>query len=135
MIKILGLTLIALLTLQACDKDDDNQVTIGTIKGLNCENAVFATRATAGTSYNSTFTVPYTEGNGVTYTTNSGIASTGVTGLSATLTPGTLALNGGSLTFNVSGTPSAAGSASFAINFGGQNCTVVMPVDSATTTP
>ncbi|PLK44363.1 hypothetical protein [Emticicia sp. TH156] len=134
-VKILGLTLIALFTLQACDKDDDNQIIIGSISGLKCQDAEFASRAKAGTSYTSTFKVPYAEGNGVTYTTSSGIASTGVTGLSATLAPGTLAVNGGHLTFNVTGTPAMAGTASFLVNFGGQSCTVSMPVDSASTNP
>lgn len=83
---------------------------------------------TAGTNsagYN--VTLGYTDGNGANYPGLSGLTSTGVTGLTASLAPGTL--NGtvasranGFLTFVISGTPSAAGTASFAFTFGGQSC-------------
>ncbi|MFZ4561426.1 MAG: FG-GAP-like repeat-containing protein, partial [Saprospiraceae bacterium] len=52
------------------------------------------------------------------------VASTGVTGLTATLPAGTIASGEGELTYTISGTPSAAGLASFAIDIGGQFCTL-----------
>ncbi|MFN9114914.1 MAG: hypothetical protein ACK5XN_33045, partial [Bacteroidota bacterium] len=56
------------------------------------------------------------------------VQSTGVTGLVATLAPGNLAVGAGSLTYSVSGTPSAVGTASFVLEFGGQSCTVNLGV-------
>jgi ATP-dependent protease HslVU (ClpYQ) peptidase subunit len=80
--------------------------------------------------------VAYTGGNGGT---NNGqtVSSTGVTGLTATLTVGTFAVGAGSLTYTISGTPSANGTASFALNIGGQTCvltrTVNLPIGTITT--
>jgi uncharacterized protein (TIGR02145 family) len=67
--------------------------------------------------------VPYTGGNGGTHNGQT-VASTGVTGLTATLAAGTFANGAGSLTYTISGTPSASGTASFALNIGGQSCTL-----------
>ena len=83
---------------------------------------------TAGTAYTGTVTVPYTGGNGAAYTAGTAIASTGVTGLTATLQAGNLATGAGNLTYSLSGTPSAAGTASFALSFGGQSCTLTKTV-------
>jgi uncharacterized protein (TIGR02145 family) len=52
------------------------------------------------------------------------VNSTGVTGLTATLIPGTFASGAGSLTYTITGTPSTGGTASFALNIGGQVCTL-----------
>ncbi len=74
--------------------------------------------------------IAYTGGNGFTYALQT-VTSTGVTGLTATLSAGTLASGAGTLTYTISGTPASAGTASFALNVGGQNCsftrTVVPP--------
>ncbi|MBU6159340.1 MAG: hypothetical protein KGP35_09990, partial [Bacteroidetes bacterium] len=67
--------------------------------------------------------VSYTSGNGGTYLKQT-IASTGVTGLTATLEAGTLANGSGTLTYFITGTPSANGTASFALSIGGQSCTL-----------
>ncbi|MBP1164669.1 uncharacterized protein (TIGR02145 family) [Chryseobacterium sp. PvR013] len=66
-------------------------------------------------------TIPYSGGNGGIYSGMS-IPSTGVTGLTAVLLSGTLNNGSGSLIFNITGTPSAAGTAVFDIDFSGFNC-------------
>ncbi len=101
-----------------------------TITALACGSGSFSATATAGTAYTATATIPYNGGNGIAYSAGTAIASTGVTGLSATLMPGTLANGTGNLSYSVSGTPSAAGTASFAVSFGGQSCTLNLTVNS-----
>ena len=99
-----------------------NVIPLNPIVGsLDCVNAQ-ATPGTVNIVYNSLVSIPYTAGNAVVYTQGTAIASTGVTGLTATLQAGTLAFGDGNLTYQISGTPAAAGTASFAINFGGQAC-------------
>jgi hypothetical protein len=71
--------------------------------------------------------ISYTGGNGGVYIAQS-FASTGVTGLTATLSAGTLAIGSSTLSFTITGTPTTSGLASFAITFGGQNCTLTRPV-------
>ena len=71
--------------------------------------------------------ISYTGGNGGVYIAQS-FVSTGVTGLTATLSAGTLAIGSGTLSFTITGTPNTTGLASFAITFGGQNCTLTRPV-------
>ena len=74
--------------------------------------------------------VPYTGGNGGTYAAQA-ISSTGVTGLTASIAAGSLASGAGALVYAISGTPSASGTASFAINIGGQSCTLNITVSPA----
>lgn len=96
-----------------------------TISGLTCGSATFSTVAfTSGAAYSGTATVPYTGGNAAAYGAGSSIASTGITGLTATLQAGTLANGAGNLTYTISGTPSGNGLATFALNFGGQSCSI-----------
>jgi len=71
--------------------------------------------------------VLYTGGNGGYYAAQS-VASTGVTGLTATLSSGFLASGAGSVSYAITGTPSAEGTASFAISLGGQTCTFSVTV-------
>jgi hypothetical protein len=77
-----------------------------------------------------TASLPYIGGNGGTYVAQA-IASTGVTGLTANIAAGTLATGAGGLVYTISGTPSASGTASFAINIGGQTCTLNITVSPA----
>lgn len=92
------------------------------VSGLNCSAASHSpATATQLSAYSGITTLPYTGGNGLAYSSQS-ITSTGVLGLTATLTPGTLALGNGNLSFNVTGTPSSSGFASFSVTFGGQTC-------------
>jgi uncharacterized protein (TIGR02145 family) len=54
-----------------------------------------------------------------------------VTGLTATLAAGSFATGADSLSYAISGTPSGAGTASFALNIGGQTCTLALTVAAA----
>jgi len=72
--------------------------------------------------------VPYTGGNGGPHNGQT-VTSTGVSGLTATLTAGSFASGANSLTYAISGTPAASGLASFALDIGGQTCTLNIPVD------
>jgi hypothetical protein len=105
--------------------------TSATVTALVCSSGSFSSSATAGVAYSASGTVPYNGGNAIAYSAGTSIASTGVTGLTATLQAGILANGTGSLTYSVSGTPSAAGSANFALSFGGQSCTFSLNVNSA----
>ncbi len=105
--------------------------TLPTISALACASGSFSATATVAVAYTATATVPYNGGNGIAYSAGTAITSTGVTGLTATLMAGTLASGTGNLTYNVTGTPSAVGTANFAISFGGQSCSLALPVNSA----
>jgi Protein of unknown function (DUF3500) len=133
--KTFYLGLCLFLLVWAC-KTTDTAVTpsTATVSALTCSSATFSVTATANTAYTGTATVPYTGGNGVAYSAGSAISSTGVTGLTATLTAATLALGAGNATFAITGTPSAAGTASFAISVGGQSCSIALTVAATTTT-
>ncbi len=94
------------------------------ITGLDCNNASQSGSLLVGGEANGvTVTVPYSGGNGGTYGTSTA-SSTGVTGLVATLSPGTLAVGIGTVTFTITGTPSGQGTATFALSLGGQSCSV-----------
>ena len=103
--------------------------TVGTIAGLDCDAATkVGTLAAGATASGVTFTIPYSGGNGGSHTGQT-VQSTNVPGLIATLTAGSFANGSGTLTYTVTGMPTAAGSANFAINIGGRTCTVSMPVE------
>lgn len=100
----------------------------GSITTLNCAGATTTGTLTSGTAASGvSSSVPYTGGNGVSYAAQT-VTSTGVTGLTATLAAGNFASGAGSLTYDIAGTPSGAGTASFAINIGGQSCTLTRTV-------
>ena len=104
---------------------------VGTIATLSCGTATNTGTLTAGTAASGvSSSVPYTGGNGGT---NNGqtVTSTGVTGLTASLTAGTFASGAGNLTYTITGTPSASGTASFALNIGGKTCTLTRTVNYA----
>jgi hypothetical protein len=99
------------------------------ITALSCSTATnngTLTQGIAAASVNSS--VPYTGGNGG-YRSSQTFTSTGVTGLTATCAAGTLATGAGSLTFTITGTPASNGTASFALNIGGQTCTLTRTVN------
>jgi uncharacterized protein (TIGR02145 family) len=77
-------------------------------------------------------TIPYTGGNGGTHSGQT-VTSTGVTGLTATLTAGSFASGSDSLTYTITGTPASDGTASFAIDIGGQTCTLTRTVNASFT--
>ncbi|HVM89052.1 MAG TPA: DUF3500 domain-containing protein [Puia sp.] len=125
-----GLLAMVFTIFLACKKTTTSSASV---TGLNCSSATFSATATASVSYTGTATVSYTGGNGLSYSAGSAISSTGVTGLTATLAAGTLASGAGSIKYSISGTPSAAGTALFAITFGGQSCSLSLTIDSAST--
>jgi Protein of unknown function (DUF3500) len=127
--------LVFMLIILACQSTETVTPSSATITGLTCSSATFSATPTANTAFTGTATVPYIGGNGLAYSAGSAIASTGITGLTATLAAGTLASGAGNVSFAITGTPSAAGTASFAISLGGQSCTLALTVKTATTTP
>jgi hypothetical protein len=97
---------------------------VGTISTLSCGTATNTGTLTAEAAANGvSSSVPYTGGNGGTHSGQT-VTSAGVTGLTATLLAGIFAVDAGSLTYTINGTPSGAGTASFALNIGGQSCTM-----------
>jgi uncharacterized protein (TIGR02145 family) len=103
----------------------------GIINGINCDFATNSGTLTQGTSAsNVTCSVPYTGGNGGIHSGQT-VSSTGVTGLIATLTAGTFQSGAGILTYIITGTPASSGTASFALNIGGQICTLNLSVNPA----
>jgi Protein of unknown function (DUF3500) len=122
------------LVFYACKKTDDPLVSVTpSVATLTCGTATFSALATANATYTGTASLPYTGGNGQAYAVGTVIASTGVSGLSATLQAGTLTTGAGTLTYSISGTPAADGTANFAISFGGQTCTLALTVAKANT--
>ena len=102
----------------------------GSVSSLNCSSATntgILTQSTLASGVSSL--VPYTGGNGGSHTGQT-VNSTGVTGLTATLSSGTLANGSGSLTYTLTGTPSGSGTASFALNIGGQTCNLTRVVNT-----
>ena len=132
-----GMLFVGSLTFYACkkssstDNNGGNNNTTPTVTALTCSSAVFSAQAFAGDAYTGTATVPYTGGNSLAYPTGTAVSSTGVTGLTATLVAGTLANGNGNATFNITGTPSGAGAASFAVTLGGQSCAINLTVQPA----
>lgn len=101
------------------------------ITALNCGSASTTGSLNAGVPASGvSVNVPYTGGNGSSYPSQS-IASTGVVGLIANLAPGTLSNGLGNLHYTITGTPSVSGTANFAISFGGQSCTLSLPVNAS----
>jgi len=107
----------------------------GTISSLNCATAtnigtLTATKAASGV----TSVISYTGGNSGPYA-GQVVTSTGVTGLTATLQSGSLefANTTGILIYTITGTPSKSGTASFALNVAGKECTLTRTVAIAPT--
>jgi hypothetical protein len=96
----------------------------GSISTLNCSSANNIGTLRRGVLASGVGSIiPYTGGNGGSHTGQT-VNSTGVTGLTATLSAGTFANGSGSLTYIITGRPSASGTANFAINIGGRVCTL-----------
>jgi uncharacterized protein (TIGR02145 family) len=109
-------------------------IPVGLIATLNCAGATnngTLTEGQAASGVNSV--IAYTGGNGGPHG-GQVVTSTGVTGLTATLASGTFASGAGTLTYTITGTPTTGGTASFAINIGGQSCNLTRFV-IATTVP
>jgi uncharacterized protein (TIGR02145 family) len=105
---------------------------LGTIAGLTCGGATNNGALISGAAaLNVNSVVPYTAGNGSAHLGQI-VTSTGVTGLTATLAPGNFANGNGTLTYTITGTPSAIGNATFALSIGGQTCSLSRAVTSLT---
>ena len=112
------------------------QITVngGAVSTLNCAGATINGTLVEGVAASGVSAdINYTGGNGGAHN-GQVVTSTGVTGLTATLTAGNFASGAGTLTYTITGTPSASGTASFAINIGGMMCTLEITVDAATPT-
>ena len=98
----------------------------GTISGIDCAGATVTGSVNSFLSATGvSVSVPYTGGNSGVYAGQT-VSSTGVTGLTATLSAGNFASGSGSLSYTITGTPSAVGTASFALDIGGQSCTLAV---------
>ena len=104
------------------------------ISGFDCVGVkISGTLTKDKVASNVTATLTYTGGNGKTYLTKSHTSS-GVSGLLATLQTGTLANGEGTLVYTISGTPTTAGTANFAITLGGKTCSINISVGDAAQT-
>jgi uncharacterized protein (TIGR02145 family) len=102
---------------------NNNGQLIGDISSLDCGSASNIGTLSEGISASGVSSVvSYTGGNGGAHSGQI-VSSTGVTGLTATLGPGSFA-SSGSLTYFITGTPSASGTANFALNIGGVACSL-----------
>jgi uncharacterized protein (TIGR02145 family) len=115
---------------QTCTLNIPVNLPAGSITSLNCAGSVNQGTLTSGQPANGvSSSVPYSGGNGGTHNGQT-VSSTGVTGLTATLTSGTFASGSGSLNYVISGTPANSGSARFALNIGGQSCTLLITTNA-----
>ena len=106
-----------------------------TMFSINCNSATHNGILTAGVPITGVVNslIPYTGGVGGTHNGQT-VSSTGVTGLTATLVEGSFSNGSGTLTYKITGTPSAVGIASFAINIGGKTCVLTRVVIAPSTT-
>ncbi|MDC8105037.1 hypothetical protein ACNFU2_09035 [Chryseobacterium sp. PTM-20240506] len=94
---------------------------------LDCSSGTLTGTYTQSIPSSGTKTINYTGASGQSYNAIS-VASTGVTGLTASAPVGALANGNGSITLNISGTPSGSGTANFTINIAGQTCTFIINI-------
>jgi uncharacterized protein (TIGR02145 family) len=105
----------------------------GTIGSLDCPGATITGTLTEGVAASGvSASVAYTGGNGGSHSGQT-VGSTGVTGLTATTPAGYFANGSGNLTYNITGTPVGSGTATFALNIGGQSCNLQIAVASSFT--
>jgi uncharacterized protein (TIGR02145 family) len=122
--RLMG-SLTILLTIGSCKKD----LPEGGITNLNCSSAVNSGILILDSLANNvSSSVPYTSVDGGKHDGQT-VTSTGVTGLTATLAPGNFTSGTGSLTYTITGTPNSIGTASFALNIGGQSCTLTRTIN------
>ncbi|MGE5356173.1 MAG: BspA family leucine-rich repeat surface protein [Deltaproteobacteria bacterium] len=111
-----------------CIKDE---TPAGSIGSLDCPGATINGTLTVGVAASGvSAAVGYTGGNGGTHSGQT-VTSTGVTGLTATLPAGSFANGAGTLTYDITGTPTSSGTAVFALNIGGQTCDLSVLVQAA----
>ena len=123
---------VALSRLEVNDGSPDSPVWtaisgLATISSLDCDGATSNGVFTDGAAGSGSLIVSYNGGDGGSYNGLT-IPSTGVTGLTATLSAGNFASGNGTLTFQISGTATGVGNASFSIAIGGQSCVLNVQV-------
>lgn len=100
----------------------------GGITGLGCNNAELSGLLRADEPIEDvSFSVSYSGGIAGAHDGNV-VMSTGITGITATLAPGSFSAGAGSLTYELSGTFSGEGVATFFLEIGGRSCTVALEV-------
>jgi hypothetical protein len=101
-----------------------------TISSLLCSGATLSPpQYTSGVAYTGVLNVPYDLGNGAEYSAADGTSPVGpVNGLTLTLTNGKLNEGSGSITYKVSGTPSATSptTTTFPLSFLGSSCSTIV---------
>jgi uncharacterized protein (TIGR02145 family) len=116
---------------QACTLTRITNAPAGIIATLNCAGDTPTRTLTQGVGATGvSSSIPYTGGNGGMHTGQT-VPSTGVTGLTATLASSSFANGAGTLVYTIRGTPASSGIANFALNIGGQNCTLTRLVNAA----
>ena len=106
-------------------------IPLGNITTLNCVGATNSGILDAGIPASGvSSSISYIGGNGGTHSGQI-INSMGVTGLTATLPSGAFTNASGSLNYTITGTPNTNGTAVFALNIGGQTCTLSRSVSIA----
>ena len=111
---------------QTCSLNVD--VVPGSIDNLVCTNATLNGSLTAGQGASGvSASVPYISSIGGSHSGQT-VISTGVAGLTAILPAGLFNFGGDNLTYNITGTPSSIGIANFALQIGGQNCNLSIPI-------
>ena len=105
-------------------------VKTGEITSLDCAGAsVNGTLVDGVAASGVSADIDYTGGNEGPHNGQS-VSSTGVTGLVADLNTGSFASGNGTLNYEITGTPDSDGTASFAINIGGETCTLEITVET-----
>jgi uncharacterized protein (TIGR02145 family) len=104
---------------------------VGTISAIACSTATNVGALVIGVAASGVSSeISYSNGNAGPHNGQS-VNATGVTGLTATLALGNFVAGNGSLIYTITGTPASTGTASFAINIGGQTCTLTRTVGLA----
>lgn len=103
----------------------------GAISYLDCGSVTNNGTLTEGAAASGVSSIlSYSGGNGGAHNGQI-VTSTGVTGLTLTIPPNSFSNGSGSLSCFITGTPSAGGIANFALNIGGQGCTLMRTVTTA----
>jgi len=100
---------------------------VGKFASLDCANAQFSGTLTQRISTKETFKINYTGANGGFYLAQI-INSKGITGLTAKLDAGSFTNGSGSLSFTLSGAPTASGKGTFDLLINGISCQVEFTV-------
>ncbi len=111
-----------------CLVEENTAIKVGTVSSLDCVGATLSPgSAQIYSAYTGTATINYSGATGGFYNGES-VASTGVTDFTATVAGGAFPYGSGTLIYDITGTPTSTGTASFSISLGGQSCSIDMAV-------